>query len=171
MTGSCLAVASAPAAACRAGKSSRRLCRTRDVLKTRAACRARPWVERHQLPLLLAHSAMRACNPSVSSSGARNGSSCVQVVPDASLGPRCERVLACQVRCVRPLLILVAGDVLRATALDVEGQVAVSEVDDHVVVRSERAAEHEPRELVFDFTLDRAPQRPRAELGIEPDLG
>jgi NAD(P)-dependent dehydrogenase (short-subunit alcohol dehydrogenase family) len=44
-------------------------------------------------------------------------------------------------------------------------------VDPDTVVRLQRAAQQQPRDLVLELPLDRAAQRPRAELRVEADFG
>jgi hypothetical protein len=56
---------------------------------------------------------------------------------------------------------------LGCSLLDVKGELHVVVVDANAIVRLQRPAQQEPRELVLELSLDRASQRPSAELGVE----
>jgi len=55
-----------------------------------------------------------------------------------------------------------------AVLLHVEVEVALEEIDDHLVAGLDRAREHHPGECVLDQALDRPPERPGAKIGVEP---
>src|SRR2546422_11145735 len=55
--------------------------------------------------------------------------------------------------------------------LSLKDDALITGVDDHRVPRTKAAPKELIRQLILDQPLDRPPQRPRAERGIEPFLG
>src|SRR6188472_2585748 len=60
---------------------------------------------------------------------------------------------------------------LCGSLVDVEGELDVVVVDANAIVRLQRPAQQQPRDLVLEFALNRTTQRPRAELRVEANLG
>src|SRR5687768_6835325 len=60
---------------------------------------------------------------------------------------------------------------LGGSLVDVEGELDVVVVNANAIVRLQRPAQEEPRDLVLELALNRTTQRPRAELRVEADLG